>query len=88
MARIKQECSSAIGPKKVVQEVSNSFGGVASATDICQSPSGELQVSQVKRRCKQSPVSQVGACDDEFAAVLHKAFMEDTTQQFIREIKT
>lgn len=88
MARIKHECSDGKGPKKVVQEVSSSFGGVASATDICQLPRGEQQVSQVKHRCKQSSVSQVGTCDDEFAAVLHKAFMEDTTQQFIREIKT
>ena len=45
MARIKQECSSAKGPKKVVQEVSNSFGGVASATDICQLPRGGTSFS-------------------------------------------
>ena len=41
MARIKHECSDARGPKKVVQEVSNSYGGVLSATDICQLPRGE-----------------------------------------------
>lgn len=49
MARIKHECSDGKGPKKVVQEVSSSFGGVASATDICQLPRGEQQVSQVKQ---------------------------------------
>ena len=89
MARIKHECSEAKGPKKVIQEVSADFGGVLSVTDICQLPRGEQQVSQVKRRCKQqSYVSQVGSADDEFAAVLHKAFMEDATKQFVREIKT
>ena len=30
----------------------------------------------------------MGSTDDEFAAVLHKAFMEDATKQFVREIKT
>ena len=45
-------------------------------------------MSQAKRRCKQSSMSQVSSADDEFAAVLHKAFMEDTTKQFVREIKT
>ena len=88
MARIKHECSDAKGPKKVVQEVSNTYGGVLSATDICQLPRGEQQVSQAKRRCKQSSISQAGSADDEFAAVLHKAFMEDTTKRFVREIKT
>lgn len=87
MARIKHECSEAKGPKKVVQEVSSSFGRVLSATDMCQLPRGEQQVSQAKRRYKQSSVSHVGSADDEFAAVLHKAFMEDTTKQFVREIK-
>ena len=82
MARIKHECSVAKGPKKVVQEVSASVGGMVSATDICQLPRG---VSQVKRR---QSCSQVGSADDEFAAVLHKAFMEDATKQFVREIKT
>ena len=71
MARIKHECSVAKGPKKFVQEVSASVGGMLSATDICQLPQGEQQVSQVKRRCKQQ---QLGSADDEFAAVLHKAF--------------
>ena len=86
MARIKHECSVAKGLKKVVQEVSASFGGILSATDICQLPRGEQQVSQAKRRCKQ-PGSHVGSADDEFAAVLHKAFIEDATKQFVREIR-
>ena len=75
MARIKHECSDAKGPKKVIQEVSSSFGGVLSATDICQLPRGKQQVSLAKRRYKQSSVSHVGSADDEFVAVLHKAFM-------------
>ena len=65
MARIKHECSDAKGLKKVVQEVSNTYGGVLSATDICQLPRGEQQVSQAKRRCKQSSISQAGSADDE-----------------------
>ena len=73
MAGIKHECSDAKGAIKVVQEVSNSYGGVLSATDIYQLPRGEQQVCQAKRRCNQSSISQVGSADDEFAAVLHKA---------------
>ena len=84
MAMIKHE-STDKGPKRVVEKVSSSLGGVLSASDISQLPRGEQQVSQAKRRNKSK--EQIGSADDEFATVLHKAFMEDSTKQFIREIK-
>ena len=38
-------------------------------------------------RKQLSTISQVGSADDEFVAVLHKAFMEDARKQFVQEIK-
>ena len=74
---IKQECEDK-GPKRVVEKVSSSMGGVLSASDIilCALPRSEQQVSQARRRCKRKQVcSLVGNPDDELA-VLQKAFME------------
>ena len=51
--------------------------------------SAPKKVSQAKRRCKREQIhSQLASPDDEFAVVLHKAYMEDESKQFIREIKT
>ena len=82
MAMIKHE-SADKGPKRVVEEVSSSLGGVLSASDISQLPRGEQQVSQAKHRNKSK--EQIDSADDEFATVLHKA---DSTKQFIREINS
>ena len=88
MAKIRQECKSS-GPKRVIEKVSSSVGGVLSATDISQLPRSEQQISQAKRRSKWEQICpQVSNPDDELAVVLHKAFMEDGSKQFIREIKT
>lgn len=47
------------------------------------------QVSQAKRRCKREHICpQVSNPDDELAIVLQKAFMEDSSRKFIREIRT
>ena len=77
------------GPKQVVERISSSMGGMLSATDMCQLPRSEQQVSQAKRRCKRQIDSKyVSNPDDELAIVLQKAFMEDSSKQFIREIRT
>ena len=88
MAVIKRE-SKHSGPKQVIERVSSSMGGILSATDMCQLPRSEQQVSQIKRRCKKKRDCQlVSNPDDELAVVLQKTFMEDSSRQFIREIRT
>ena len=44
MAVIKNE-SKHSGPKQVIQRISSSMGGILSATDMCQLPRSEQQVS-------------------------------------------
>ena len=86
MAMIKNE-SKHSGPKQVIESISSSMGGILSATDMCQLPRSEQQVSQAKRRSKREHDCQrVSNPDDELAIVLQKAFMEDSSRQFIREI--
>ena len=88
---IKQECGSS-GPKNVIAKVSSKVGGVLSASDACQLPCDEQQVTQAKRRlmnksCSFSGQDRVSA-DDELTIVMQKAFMEDNSKQFVREMKT
>ena len=84
---IKEECNK-IGPKRVVEKVSSQVGGMVSAS-MCELPRNEQQVSQAKRRCKRSDSCQiVSNPDDELAVVMQKAFMEETSQHFIRQLRT
>ena len=88
MAMIKSE-SKCSGPKQVIERISSSMGGMLSVTDMCQLPRSEQQVSQAKWRSKREhDFQQVSNPDDELAIVLQKAFMEDSSRQFIREIRT
>ena len=87
MSMIKQECRDS-GPKRVIERVSSAMGGIMRATDSCQLPCNEQQVSQAKRRCKKSAlIPGVQNPDDELAIVLQKACMEDGSNKFIREEK-
>ena len=86
MSAIKAECQSG-GPKEVLGKVSASVGGILAAQDACELPRGE-QVSDLKRRQKQ-PLNMSGSCQgyDELAVVMQKAFLEDQSHHFIRDIR-
>ena len=91
MEMIKEECGSS-GPKNVLAKISMKVGGVLSASDACELPRDEQQVSQVKRRLKYKSRSLGGQmqimADDGLSVVMQRAFMEDTSKQFVREMKT
>lgn len=90
MEKIKQECT-ASGPKQVVSSVSNCVGGVMNATDPCELPRDEQQVSKLKQRVKFKCTAGAATGtyrSDEFAVVMQKAFMEDESKLFIRDVKT
>ena len=80
--RMKEECSKGYGPKRVLCDVSASVGGILSATDSCELPRSEQQVSKMKSRMKSHSSN-----DDEFAILLQQALMEDKSNQFIRDVK-
>ena len=86
MAKIKDE-SECAGPKKVISKVSSELGGVIGATDPCMLPRNEQQVMKAKSRSK---IAAVPACSssDNFAVVMHYAFLEDSNNLFIRDVKT
>ena len=90
MMKIKEECN-VYGPKKVVCDISSDLGGIINASDSCELPSSEQQVSQAKRRLKKKQCAmEVGgnvSVDDELSVVMHKAFMEDESKQFICDVK-
>ncbi len=91
MEMIKEECGSS-GPKNVLAKISMKVGGVLSASDACELPRDEQQVSQVKRRLKYKSRSLGGQmqimADDGLSVVMQRAFMEDTSKQFVRAMKT
>ena len=79
MKKIKDECHTS-GPKQVIADVSACLGGVMSATDACELPRDEQQVSQAKLRSKYSKSassSYSGAPGDELSVIMHRAFMEE-----------
>lgn len=87
---IKGKCSDS-GPKEVVGGVCSKIGGVLEASDVCELPRDEQQISQAKRRMKhKSNLSTYGVSykNDEISVIMQKAFMEDTSKLFIREVKT
>lgn len=86
MAKIKEESKHA-GPKNVISKVSAELGGVVGATDACMLPRNEQQVMKAKSRSK---IAAVPTCtsNDDFAVVMHHAFLEDSNNQFIRDVKT
>ena len=90
MMKIKEECN-VYGPKKVVCDISSDLGGIINASDSCELSRSEQQVSQAKRRLKKKQCAmEVGgnvSVDDELSVVMHKAFMEDESKQFIRDVK-
>jgi hypothetical protein len=86
MAKIKEELKSA-GPKTVISKVSAEVGGVIGATDACILPRNEQQVMKAKSRSKIAAVPTCSS-NDNFAVVMHHAFLEDSDNQFIRDIKT
>ena len=90
MSAMKERClSGGDGPKRVVSEISSSVGGVVCASDACELPRNEQQVSDLKRRQKKAGPgpSSVASCD-ELGVVMQKAYLEDSNQLFIREVKT
>ena len=58
-----------------------------SAADACELPRNEQQVSDLKQRQKKVVVAGASSCD-ELAVVMQKAYLEDSNQQFIREVRT
>ena len=86
MAKIKDESKWA-GPKKVISKVSSELGGVIGAIDPCVLPRNEQQIMKAKSRSK---IAAVPACSssDNFAVVMHYAFLEDSNNLFIRDVKT
>ena len=88
MLRMKEECEKGSGPKKVVSDVSAQVGGLTAATDSCEIPRNEQQVSKLKVRMKSS-AGTTNSCapSDELGIIMQQAFMEDASNQFIREVK-
>ena len=88
MSAIKEQClSGKEGPKQVVSEVSSMVGGVLCASDACELPRNEQQVSDLKQRQKKGVIANANPCD-ELAVVMQKAYLEESNQRFIREVKT
>ena len=74
-----------------MSDVSSRIGGVISASDACEIPRNEQQVTKLKSRIKYSELLNVHNLpfepSDELAVVLHQAFMEDKSDQFIRAVQ-
>ena len=88
MSAIKEKFQSGKdGPKRVVSEVSSMVGGVLCASDACELPRNEQQVSDLKQRQKKNVIPGANSCD-ELAVVMQKAYLEECNQHFIREVKT
>ena len=47
---MKEQCASGAGPKEIVSSVSAMVGGVTHASDACELPRSEQQVSYIKQR--------------------------------------
>ena len=85
MLKMKEECEKGYGPKKVVSEVSAQVGGLIAAADSCEIPHNEQQVTKLKVRMKSSSTgSNLCPPSDELGVIMQQAFMEDTSNQFIR----
>ena len=55
-AAMKEQCASGTGPKEIISSVSAMVGGVTHASDACELPRSEQQVSYIKQRQKKAPV--------------------------------
>ena len=86
MAKIKEESMNA-GPKQVISKVLAELGGVVGASDACTLPRNEQQVMKAKSRSKIAALP-TSTPNDEFAIVMHHAFLEDSSNHFIRDVKT
>ena len=60
-------------------------GGVLCASDACQLPRNEQQVSDLKQRQKKGVIASTNPCD-ELAVVMQQAYLEESNR-FIREVK-
>ena len=89
MDEIKEECNRGSGPKKVIATVSAGVGGVISATDACELPRDEQQVTKLKSRMKSSSSTASGpGGKDVFSIIMQQAFLEEGKSSFfIRDVK-
>ena len=83
MVKIKEESSNK-GPREIVEVVSRQAGGIVGAIAPGQLPRDEKQISNVKRRIQQGTMDSVA---DELFVVMQRAYAQDTTNKFIRDIK-
>ena len=58
------------------------------ASDACELPRNEQQVSDLKRQQKKAGAGPAVSSCDELGVVMQKAYLEDSNQRFIREVKT
>ena len=77
-----------VGPKGVVSKVSAELGGVIGASDGCILPRNEQQVTKAKLRYMSSELPSCSSSNDDFAIVMHHAFLEDHSNRFIQDVKT
>ena len=87
MQQMREECKKGSGPKKVISEVSAGVGGIVSASDSCEIPRNELQVTKLKSRIRSSSLPASCAPGDELGIVMQQAFMEDSSNMFVRDVK-
>ena len=88
MEHVKKECAQ-LGPKAVIQQVSEEVGGVCGASAPGELPRNEKQVTNTRKRMKlsiggQGPSGEV----DELFVVMQRAYSEDPQSKFIRAIRT
>ena len=83
MLKMKEECEKGYGLKKVVSHVSAQVGGLIAATDSCEIPRNEQQVTNLKVGMKSSSTGS-NLCDPSDLGVnMQQAFMEDASNQVI-----
>ena len=87
MQQMREECKKGSGPKKVVSEVSAGVGGIVSASDSCEIPRNEQQVTKLKSRMRLSSLPASCAPGDELGIIMQQAFMEDSSNIFVRDVK-
>ena len=85
MEHVKEECAQ-LGPKVVIQQVSEEVGGVCGAYVPGELPRNEKQVTNTRKLSigGQGPSGEV----DELFVVMQRAYSEDPQSKFIRAIRT
>lgn len=87
MQQMREECKKGSGPKKVISQVSAGVGGIVSASDSCEIPRNEQQVTKLKSRMKSSSLPASCAPGDELGIIMQQAFMEDSSNIFVQDVK-